>query len=78
VIAIYQAHPAILSKKPASQDYSRCGPPSLKYKEVQMSRSTGMYESDPLRRSSSLCSLVEPEVLILVRQKKTRLAAGFL
>jgi hypothetical protein len=37
-----------------------------------------MYESDPLRRSSSLRSLVEPEVLILVRQKKTRLAAGFL
>ena len=49
---------------------SPCGPPSLKYKEVQMSRSTGMYVSDPLRRSSSPCSLVEPEVLIPVRLKE--------
>jgi hypothetical protein len=57
---------------------SPCGPPSLKHMEVQMSRSTGMRKSDPLRRSSSLRSLVEPEVLIPVRQKKTRLTAGFL
>ena len=37
-----------------------------------------MYKSDPLRRSSSLHSLVEPEALIPVRQKKARLTAGFL
>jgi hypothetical protein len=43
-----------------------------------MSCSTWMYESDTLRRSSSLRSLVEPEVLIPVRQKKTRRLAGFL